>query len=216
MNPKIAYVGAPLERKVSGVQEIPVLRIVYLDLSGLKKITGPVAFTSKRGVISLKMSGVSITGNRVYCIGEKTSNYLKELYHLGCDVPNIQNTKGLSSLLISKEKKVTLVGSDKTSKGLLNDLRDHGIAFDFVTAYRIEENEDADYSQLKFVDKILVGSSFSAEILVKRAGKMLSGREIYAIGNPTGEKLNEMNVKVKETFEAPSIENILLMLHTQT
>jgi uroporphyrinogen-III synthase len=52
-------VGAPLENPPEGIIEIPVLKIEYLDISNIKKISDTLVLTSKRGVISLRMSNIS-------------------------------------------------------------------------------------------------------------------------------------------------------------
>jgi uroporphyrinogen-III synthase len=211
----VAYVGAPLEFEIGGVVQIPVLRIDYQDLSAIKEIGGTVVFTSKRGIISLKKSNVSLNSNRVYCIGDQTSRYLKEAYLVDCIVPNIQTTEGLAKLLIGSETSLNVVASDQLDESFLGRLKSNGIKVDHIVAYKIGENKDVDYEPLNDTKKILVGSSRSFEILYSKVGKLLNGKELYAIGRPTEATMNRLGYIVTERFETPNIRSILNILITK-
>jgi uroporphyrinogen-III synthase len=212
---KVAYVGAPLEFETKGVVQIPVLEIVYQDLSGLKTIEGAVIFTSKRGILSLKKSNVDIDSNMIYCIGAQTSDYLANLYSLQCKVPKIQNSEGLAKLLIGSESVISLVASDQISKTFLDKMKANRIDVHHVVAYRAEENREADYQQLQDVNRILFGSSRSFEILYRNAERFLKGRELFAIGQPTEATMNSLGYSAKECFRTPDIRSILMSLTTK-
>lgn len=209
MDNRVAYIGGPLDDKIEGIVELPVLKIVYVDVSDLKRIEDTLVLTSKRGVVSLKMSNVAIKSQRIYCIGERTSEYVRKLYSLGCEFPDNQTSIGLGDLLISREKKVRIVGSDQVSQNLVRKLRSNGIEVDETVAYRIEENNDVDYTPLEKVQKILIGSSKSFEILVKNARSLIEGKEMYAIGKPTFETMKSMKFKPAGYFKTPNISHIL-------
>ncbi len=211
----MAYVGAPLDGEVEGVLQVPILRIMFNDLSNIRILDGPIVFTSKRGIASLRVSNVSIESPRIYCIGERTSEFLKRVYSLDCAVPDIQSTDGLAELLIGKEDYVTVVGSDKVSKNFLERLKSSGVEMKLITAYSIEGNENIDYDTLRNVRRILFGSSKSFEILHKNAERVLSGKELYAIGRPTSETMLHLGYKPVETFESPNIERILTGMLTK-
>ncbi|MGC8645132.1 MAG: uroporphyrinogen-III synthase [Thermoplasmata archaeon] len=208
----VAYVGAPLSSVPPGVIVVPVLRIVYRDISHLRKIRIPLALTSKRAVISMKMSGISIATSRIYCIGEETSRYLRKLYSLECIVPETQDSNGLAEIISGRESEVTIIGSNMVSRTLLSALQSRGINVDVVTGYEIKENPDARYEDLLDVEKILVGSSYSFEILFTRARNLIVGKRIYAIGRPTYETISKMSFSPAGYFERPSINEILLAL----
>lgn len=212
---KVAYVGAPLEKPIQGVVEINVLKIIYIDLTPLRKIEAPLALTSKRGVISLKLSNVEVRSPNVYCIGERTGNYLRRLYGLKCLIPTKQDSNGLAELLITREKEVRIVSSDSISKGFLKILRRGGISYKVTTAYKIVENEDVDYSLLSQVNKVLVGSSKSFRILLKNASQALNGKEVYAIGSPTYNEMILRDFRPAGYFDKPDIEKILAELNTE-
>jgi uroporphyrinogen-III synthase len=211
----IAYVGAPLDREVKGVEQLPVLKIVYQDLSGLSEIEGVLVFTSKRGIISLRMSNVSIRSNRIYCIGEQTAHYLKKIFSLDCKVPQEQNTEGLAALMIGTEKSVTIVGSDNISRKFIDKIKENGIKVKHIIAYKIEENTSVDYGILDRTGVLLVGSSKSFELLHRRLGEKLKGKSIYAIGKPTAKKIRFFGYEPKEVFDTPNIETIVTILATK-
>lgn len=215
MDRKVAYVGAPLDKEPEGVVQIPVLRIVYRDLSDIKSVDGPIVFTSKRGITSLKMSNVSIKSSRIYCIGRQTSDYLEKLYSKDCEVPEIQDSSGLADLLVGSEGSVNIIGSDQVSKKLLVKLQESGVRVKQTIAYRIEENESVNYGPLRDVKEILVGSSRSFEILIKNAESLINSKELYAIGKPTEETMKRMGYIPTETFEIPDIKDILSKLATK-
>jgi uroporphyrinogen-III synthase len=212
---RIAYVGAPLENPPEGIMEIPVLKIEFLDISRIKKISDILVLTSKRGVISLRMSNISIKSERIYCIGKRTSEYLQKLYSLKCEIPEEQNSTGLADLIEKRERKVMIVGSDHIPQTLLETLASRGVEVKRIVAYRIEEKEDADYGKLEKADKILVGSPGSFEILMKKAGGLIKGKKVYAIGKPTLKKMTEMKFEPAGYFKEPNIENILSQLITE-
>ncbi|MCL5873867.1 MAG: uroporphyrinogen-III synthase [Candidatus Thermoplasmatota archaeon] len=212
---RVAYVGAPLEFEIGGVIQIPVLRISYQDLSTVGSIDGTVVFTSKRGIISLKKSNVSLKCDRIYCIGTQTSHYLKDLYSMDCTVPTLQTTEGLAEMLIGSETSINLVASDLVDDAFLARLKSNGIGVRHIVSYRIEENREADYRPLHEADRILVGSSKSFEILHENEGKLLNGKELYAVGRPTEETMNRLGYGVTERFDTPNIRVILNKLSTK-
>ncbi len=211
----MAYVGAPLDREPEGILQVPILRIVFNDLSSLRTLDGPIVFTSKRGIVSLRLSNVSIKSSRIYCIGKRTSEFLNKIYSLDCTVPEVQNTDGLTDLLVGKETSVTVISSNKVSKNFLEKLKRRGVKTNLITSYRIEENDSINYDALKNVKRILFGSSKSFEIFHKNAEKELSGKELYAIGRPTSDSMLSHGYKPVETFESPNIERILMGLLTK-
>lgn len=212
---KIAYVGAPLGFEMEGVVQIPVLRIDYQDLSKMNNIGGVVVFTSKRGIISLKKSNVSIRCDRAYCIGEQTSRYLKEIYSIDCIVPAVQTTEGLAELLIGSETSVNVVASDHIDRKFIERMESRGIDVKYIVSYKISENKAADYEPLRDSDKVLFGSSKSFEILYRNGASLLDGKEIYAIGKPTEETIMRHGYGVAESFETPNIRAILSKLITK-
>ncbi len=215
MTRKVAYVGAPLDFDLDFVVQVPVLRIVYMDLSGLRSVGGAIVFTSKRGVISLQMSGVKITGAQIYCIGHKTSEYLSNIYSKKCIVPGKENTDGLSELLLGREKSVTIVGSDKVSRKFISKLKEGGVDVRHIVAYKIEENGEVDYSPLATADDILIGSSWSFEILDKNASSFIKGKRLYAIGEPTSITMERLGYVSSAVFTSPDIREILQKLITK-
>ncbi|MEM4118611.1 MAG: uroporphyrinogen-III synthase [Thermoplasmatales archaeon] len=208
----VAYVGTALDKSLAGVIEIPVLRISYRDISYLGKIETPIAIMSKRAVISLKMSGVSMGTSRIYCIGEETAKYLNGLYSLDCFVPELQNTEGLAGIIVSKEKRITIIGSNRTSTRFITNLENKGVEVRHIAAYNIEENEDVSYADLEKANKILVGSSYSFEILYLRAKKFIADKLLYAIGKPTYITMINKSFTPRGYFEKPSIYEILDIL----
>lgn len=212
---KVAYVGAPLDLELPWVKEINVLKIVYNDLSHLGRIEDVLALTSKRGAISLHMAHVLINSPRVYCIGEKTAAHVIDFFGKECIVPDPQNTEGLASLLISREKKVHLITSDSISQEFMERLKGSGIEVFLTVAYRIDENANVDFSGLEDVKKILVGSSKSFEILFRCAENYLKGKEVYAIGIPTQNSMLAKNFKPSGYFDTPDIEGALKVLFSQ-
>lgn len=213
--PRVAYAGAPLESQMPEVLQIPVLRVVYEDLSSLKELSGVLAFTSKRGVVSLKMSNVSIRSDSVYCIGSKTSESLASLYSLSCKVPQVQNTDGLADLLIGSEKSISLISSDQVSIRFLERLRESGMDVHRIIAYRLEENDEVDFSRMRDVKRILFGSSRAFEIVRKNAESFLAGIELYAIGQPTEDTMKKFGYVPVESFYSPDIRAILHRLLTK-
>ena len=209
MEHKIAYVGAPLEMDIDGVIQVPVLRIVYRDISDVRKIQDPLVLTSKRGVIALKMSKVNLGEEAAYCIGKQTADYLEKLYSRKCNVPEQQDTEGLAELLIRSEKAVHIVGSDQLSEKFIKQLREAGVSVKITIAYEIRENEEVDFSPLREVKRVLFGSSKSFRISLERSMKLLKGKELYAIGRPTGETMKEMGYQPTGTFDDPDIVKIL-------
>lgn len=212
MEHKVAYVGAPLEMNIDGVIQIPVLKIVYRDISGIGKIQDALVLTSKRGVIALKMSKITLGEKGAYCIGKQTADYLERLYSKECNVPRQQNTTGLAELLIGSERSVHIVGSDHLSENFIRELKDAGINVKITVAYEIRENEEVDLRLLKNVKRILFGSSKSFRILQGQAREMLVEKELYAIGKPTEETMKEMGYEPRETFDVPDIAGILRQL----
>lgn len=215
LSSEIAYVGAPLDFKIDRVISVPVLNIVYHDLHGLDDLHGVLVFTSKRGIVSLKKSGVSIEGTRIYCIGSQTAQYLHDLYSMECIVPGIQSTEGLADLLTGRERSVHIIGSDQTSKHFIDKLKSSGVDVKNTIAYRIEENSNIDYEVLKTVRKILVGSSKSFEVIHRNAGNMIRNMELYAIGKPTENAMISFGYQSKGCFETPDIRVILRRLLTK-
>ncbi|MEM0130307.1 MAG: uroporphyrinogen-III synthase [Thermoplasmatales archaeon] len=208
----VAYVGTALGKSLAGVIEIPVLKISYRDISYLGKIITPIALMSKRAVTSLKMSDVSIGTARIYCIGEETAKYLNCLYSLDCMIPELQNTEGLASLIVSKEKRITVIGSNRTSAKFITNLENKGVEVRHIPGYNIEENEGVRYEDLEKANKILVGSSFSFEILYRRAKNFIADKLLYAIGKPTYLTMINKSVTPRGYFERPSIYEILDIL----
>lgn len=212
---KVAYVGAPLDDAIENVVEINVLRILYRDVSFLKKIEEPLILTSKRGIIALKLSNVRINSPKVYCIGQKTAEYLRKLYGLKGIVPTQQDSEGLADLFVSKERSGIIVSSDKVSSQLLKTVEKTGLNIRLVTAYSVEENEEVDYSPLSEVGKILVGSSNSFKILIARQRDVLSQKEVYAIGIPTYRSMIKAGFDPAGYFKDPNIKNIVSFLVKQ-
>jgi uroporphyrinogen-III synthase len=212
---RIAYVGAPLDQTIPDVIEISVLKIQYLDISGIGTVRDPLVLTSKRGVISLKMSSVKIESKRAYCIGDVTARYMKEIYGMECAVPAQQNSMGLAELVSSREKKVEIVSSDSISRKFIEKLEDAGIAYRYTIAYMVVENENVDYSLLAGVKRIVVGSPRSFQIISKRASGYLEGKEIYAIGIPTYNEIISSGFRAEGHFDKPDIVNIIAKLKTQ-
>ncbi|MGC8562559.1 MAG: uroporphyrinogen-III synthase [Thermoplasmata archaeon] len=212
MEHKVAYVGAPLEIELDGVVQIPVLRIVYKDISSIGKINEPLVLTSKRGVIALKMSNISLGDKDIYCIGKQTADYLERIYSRKALVPVQQNTNGLAELLIRSERSVHIVSSDQVSEKFMKRLKNAGINVKITTAYEIKENDEVDFQPLKKVQKILVGSSRSFRILQERAMELLEHKELYAIGNPTKETMKELGYEPVKTFDEPDIAGIIRVL----
>jgi uroporphyrinogen-III synthase len=194
---------------IDGVIQVPVLRIVYRDISGVRKIQDALVLTSKRGVIALKMSKINLGEELAYCIGKQTADYLERLYSRKCNVPGRQDTYGLAELLIRSEKSVHIVGSDQLSEKFIRQLREAGVGVKITVAYEIRENEEVDFSPLKEVKRVLFGSSKSFRISLERSMKLLKGKELYAIGRPTGETMKEMGYEPTGTFDDPDIVKIL-------
>lgn len=215
MSNNIAYAGAPLDLEIEHVTEIPVLKIDYLDLHGMENMQGVLVFTSKRGIISLKRSGISLEGSRIYCIGGQTAQYLQNLYSLKCKIPKVQNTTGLAELLIAEEESVNIIGSDQVSKDFIERLKSSGLNVHHTITYRVVENADANYDVLSTVSGILVGSSKSFEILHRNAKGMLNGKKLYAIGKPTENTMLSLGYRPTECFDTPDIAEILRSLITE-
>lgn len=212
---EIVYVGAPLENPIENVKSLDVLRITYNYFPYLKEIKKDVVFTSKRGIISLKMSGTKLKSKRAFSIGHITSEYLKKIYGMDSILPSKENSDGLADLLISYNGDYSLIASDSVSNKMLKKLENNNIKYELVIAYRIEENVDADYSVINFNKTLLIGSSKSFEILLKNAGDLLLSKKIYAIGKPTYEKITESGYKPVKFFESPDIRKIVNQILTE-
>ncbi len=211
----VAYVGAPLDSGLPWVVEIEVLKVIYKDLSDIKRIRDVLVLTSKRGVISLKMASIKIDSKRIYCIGYRTADFVKKLYSRECVVPDLQNTDGLASILIGREEDVRVVCSDSVSPEFLDKLKEGGVNANVTIAYKVKENGNTDFSGLEKVDKILVGSPRSFEILHRRARDLLRGKEVWAIGLPTYRSMLRKGIGPAGYFETPNIEEALTNLRTE-
>lgn len=212
---EVAYVGAPLYQEIGGIKTLDVLKINYVYNPDLKQIRNDLVLTSKRGVIALKMNGTSIISKRAYTIGHVTSEFLRELYGLESKYPENENSEGLADLLISDKRKYSIISSDSVSRTMLARLKENGIDFEFFKVYSIEENRQVDYSLLSNVDKILVGSSKSFDILFKNAGELLKGKALYAIGIPTFTTILSAGLKPVKYFNEPDIKKIVNEILTE-
>ncbi len=212
---EIVYVGAPLENPIENVKSLDVLRITYNYFPSLKEIKKDVVFTSKRGIISLKMNGTKLKSKRAFSIGHITSEYLKKIYGMDSIFPSEENSDGLADLLISYNGDYSLITSDSVSNKMLKKLENNNIKYELIIAYRIEENVDADYSVINFNKTLLIGSSKSFEILLKNAGDLLLSKKIYAIGKPTYERIMESGYKPVKFFESPDIRKIVNQILTE-
>ncbi|MGC8546426.1 MAG: uroporphyrinogen-III synthase [Thermoplasmata archaeon] len=212
---EIVYVGAPLENPIENVKSLDVLRITYNYFPSLREIKKDVVFTSKRGIISLKMNGTKLKSKRAFSIGHITSEYLKKIYGMDSIFPSEENSDGLADLLISYNGDYSLITSDSVSNKMLKKLDYNNIKYELIIAYRIEENVDADYSVINFSKTLLIGSSKSFEILLKNAGDLLFSKKIYAIGKPTYERIIKSGYKPVKFFESPDIRKIVNQILTE-
>ncbi|MGC8655525.1 MAG: uroporphyrinogen-III synthase [Thermoplasmata archaeon] len=212
---EIVYVGAPLENPIENVKSLDVLRITYNYFPSLREIKKDVVFTSKRGIISLKMNGTKLKSKRAFSIGHITSEYLKKIYGMDSIFPSEENSDGFADLLISYNGDYSLITSDSVSNKMLKKLDYNNIKYELIIAYRIEENVDADYSVINFSKTLLIGSSKSFEILLKNAGDLLFSKKIYAIGKPTYERIIESCYKPVKFFESPDIRKIVNQILTE-
>ncbi len=212
---EIVYVGAPLEKQIENVKSLDVLRITYYHLPHLREITKDVVFTSKRGIISLKMNRTRVKSKRAFTIGHITSEYLKTIYGIDSLFPEEENSEGLAEMLISYNGDYSLVTSDSVSNKMLKKLKMNNVRFETITVYKIEENNNADYSMINSNQNLLIGSSKSFEILVRNAGGMLKSKKIYAIGKPTYEKIIEYGYEPVKFFNNPDIRKIVSQILTE-
>jgi len=212
---KVVYIGAPLDYELEGVYSLDVLKIVYLLLPDLKEIRNDVVFTSKRGVIALKMNGTSLKARRVFTIGRITSDYVKRLYGLDSIFPADENSIGLARILIDNRGDYTITSSNLVSKKLVEELEENRIRYKIVNVYRIEENKNADYSILENAENLLIGSSKSFEILYLRASEKLTNKRIFAIGKPTYDTIIHYGYVPERYYEHPDIRLIVNEIVTQ-
>jgi uroporphyrinogen-III synthase len=212
---EILYVGAPLESSIENVRSLDVLKITYNYLPYLREIKRDVVFTSKRGIISLKMNGTRLKSKRAFSIGHITAEYLKKIYGMESIFPSEENSDGLADLLISYNGDYSLITSDSVSNKMLKKLENNNIKYELVIVYKIEENIDADYSIINSHENLLIGSSKSFEILLKRVDDLLQSKKIYAIGKPTYERIIEAGYKPVKFFESPDIRKIVNQILTE-
>ena len=124
-NNEIAYVGALPESRLTGILYVPVLDIEYVKIPDISVLTGNIVIMSKRGVNSLKMSGIRIENANAICIGSKTAESLLEKYGIHSVYPENMNSRGLLELIIAKGwKSLELIGSDSTSQWFLDNLKE--------------------------------------------------------------------------------------------
>ncbi len=212
---EIVYIGADPGFRMDGVSFVSVLAIKYTDLTSMGEVRRNIVFTSKRGVIALKMSHVEIKSDKIYCIGQVTSRYLNEIYGRTCIIPKRENSEGLAELLCENEKEVHIIASDHVSPKLVSKLRECGVEVLMTTAYELLENRDVDYSPIKESRSILVGSSRSFEIIMEKDSSLIKGKDLYAIGEPTRKTMERYGVEPKATFGTPNIRNILSKIKSE-
>lgn len=203
---KVAYVGADDEGLRNYYSIIPILKIKY-KLLELKKIEGNLAFTSKRGIVSLKLNNVSLKPCKVYCIGNATKDALKRYYGFECKVPEKEDSLNLADLIIKEGiRRLTLVTSNQYSRDMLQKLVDNEIEVRIIEAYEIAKNENIDPEEFSNYDALLFGSSKSFLFSVELIGlDKLKEKKIYAIGQPTARTIETHGLKPLKTFDSPDI-----------
>ncbi len=211
-NGRIAYVGAMPETRLPGVLYVPVLDIEYNNLRDLPALTGNVVIMSKRGVSSLRMSGVRVGDGDFLCIGDKTALVLRSEYGIDSSYPVNMNSKGLLDLILKKGwRKMTLVGSDRTSPWFLKKLEENGIIVSYIRAYSIKPSKTLVSSEeLSGVGSLFFGSSLSFNYFVRVYGRSaLHEKKVFAIGENTSETMKKSGVNPDRIEENPDINRFL-------
>ena len=138
-------------------------------------------------------------------IGPKTAKALEGYGIPVHSIPEEYTSAGLVADLTGSEGKVLIVHSDHGSPVLTDGLREKGIAFSELTAYRLEKHEGGldpirEAVLEDRVDAIAFTSRMSAESFVESVGipkdKLFSKAKAAAIGRPTADKLTEMEIGV--------------------
>jgi len=207
---KAAYVGAEDEEIKRDYTIIPILRIRY-NVIDIKKMEGNFAFTSKRGIISLKLNGISLKPIELYCIGKATKNNLFKYYGFTCKVPEIEDSLHLAELIINDGvKNITLVTSNQYSREMIKKLDENGIHVNIVEAYEISKNENINPQEFCNYDSLLFGSSKSFLFTLELMGlDKLKNKKIYAIGGPTARTMEAYGLKPLMTFASPDIRKAM-------
>ncbi|MCW6169382.1 MAG: uroporphyrinogen-III synthase [Thermoplasmatales archaeon] len=218
-NNEVAYVGAMPESKLEGILYVPVLDIEYVRISDIPVLTGNIVIMSKRGVNSLKMSGIRIENANAICIGNKTAESLLENYGISSIYPDNMNSRGLLELIIAKGwKSLELIGSDHTSQWFLDGLKKKNILVNYVKAYRIIPSKyTASMDELSKVKSILFGSSLSFKYFIDKYGtRALGDKKLFAIGEKSAETMRQYGYPSRNVEEHPDINAILEKIESET
>ncbi len=207
---KLAYVGAEYPDDHTDYPIIPVLKIHYKPIP-FNEIKGTLVFTSKRGIIGLRMNNVKLTTESIFCIGDRTKEYLTKLYGLTCRTPEREDSESLSNLIISSGiKEVTLITSNDYSKNLVRKLQENNINVKITIVYESSRNLEIGPKDFEGYDSLLFGSSKSFIYTLEILGEMeLRNRTLYAIGEPTKKTMTSHGFMPIQTFSKPNIREII-------
>ncbi len=217
-NNEIAYVGALPESRLTGILYVPVLDIEYVKIPDISVLTGNIVIMSKRGVNSLKMSGIRIENASAICIGSKTAESLLEKYGIHSVYPENMNSRGLLELIIAKGwKSLELIGSDSTSQWFLDSLKERNILVNYIKAYRIVPSKSTvAMDELSRVKSILFGSSLSFKYFIEKYGtQVLGDKKLFAIGERSAETMRRYGFAPYNRETRPDINAILEQMESE-
>ncbi|MFB3764057.1 MAG: uroporphyrinogen-III C-methyltransferase [Methanotrichaceae archaeon] len=193
----------------------PALMLVEIPLpsDAIERINAAecIVFTSANGVrIALRNNDLlrCLAGKTVVSIGPKTKRSL-EKYGIKPLIPEEYSSAGLLQMLPNKCKNILFLRSAQGSKYLSDSLRCGGIAVDDIPLYMVAPSKDPRLDDLirnvKDIDIFAFTSSSTARYLVQRAQELgleselrdaLANATIAAIGKPTAEELEHLNIRV--------------------
>lgn len=207
---KLAFVGAENPGEDIDYPIIPVLKIRYKEFPK-DKLSGALVFTSKRGIIGLKINKVELKSDKIFCIGERTRDYLMKLYGLTCKIPENEDSESLSDLIISSGvKEVNLITSNEYSRDMVKKLMENKVNVKITIIYESLKNENISFEHFEKYDSLLFGSSKSFIYTLEILGDVeLKKRSLYAIGKPTRNTMVSYGFEPVETFSKPNIREII-------
>ncbi len=208
------------------ILNIPVTRLVInreIDAARIVAFQPTICiFTSSKGAeifIELFSPG-TISENKAVAIGEQTSRALSTLYKEVL-VPLEKTSHGVNDLLdgiVTEKDKILLFSSSKTNRVILRHLEERKWSHMAVELYDAEILEvEPVFQELSKSEcfGIMVTSSMEANaIFSKRNSKYLtqyhiSGKHVFAIGQPTAKTLGELGIEISKPVGKSDIKGLM-------
>lgn len=215
-----------VDRKCFRILNIPVTDTVVEQsvADSIREILefGPDAmvFTSRIGSeVFMKHGGEEVLrrGLPCFCIGPSTAGPL-ELSSGDILIPDSRDTAGLSDLVISRSQEISRVAVFRSREGnpaLMDALKSAIQEVREYEAYHSIELEGGNIEESVTDEKcvgIALTSPMEADIFFRRirdpAG--LRGKRVFAIGNPTAEKVRSHGFEVSEPLGKSDFEALIL------